>query len=226
MPAAAVFERLRADIWRAVEAQHLVSTMPLVDNDPTDQAILEDILESSKPPLPPATAGRHWLLATPFRYRPLAQGSRFRGAGDPGVFYGALERPTACAEAGYWKWRFVRDSEGLPGLESHPMTVFLAGVDAACADLRQPPWARRKKQWAAPDDYGPTQALARTLRQQGAQAIAYPSVRDPAAGCCVAVLDPRGLDGTIPRTETWYLTVTRDGVSWAQEFGERYAFRF
>ncbi len=55
--------------WRGVEAQHIVSTMRLVDTL-DEQSVLECILESSKPPLPAGGAAKHYLLATPFRYRP------------------------------------------------------------------------------------------------------------------------------------------------------------
>ena len=101
------------DLWRAVEAQHVASTMVLVDTV-AEQAVLERLVESSKPPVPRDVArlGLHWLLFTPFRYAPPPGGSRFRATGDPGVFYGADERRTACAELGYWRWRFLTDSAG------------------------------------------------------------------------------------------------------------------
>lgn len=95
---------------RAVEAQHRVATMGLVHGSVVAQALLEDILEEAKPVLPPEVGGLHWLLATPFRNRPLPGGSRFRRREDPGVFYGAEERETACAEAGYWRLKFWNES--------------------------------------------------------------------------------------------------------------------
>jgi len=52
-----------------VEAQHTASTMRLVDSL-EEQASLELVLEESKPPLPPEARRLHYLLATPFRYRP------------------------------------------------------------------------------------------------------------------------------------------------------------
>ena len=39
-------------LWRGVEAQHLVATMKLVDSL-AEQDLLEQILDESKPPLPP-----------------------------------------------------------------------------------------------------------------------------------------------------------------------------
>lgn len=47
--------------WRAVEAQHINSTMKLVDNS-EEQDRLEQLLEDSKPPYPENCAGLHYLL--------------------------------------------------------------------------------------------------------------------------------------------------------------------
>src|SRR5436190_6610717 len=49
--------------WRAVESQHQVATRKLVDSD-AEQAILEDVLERYKPPLPDGSR-LHYLLFTP-----------------------------------------------------------------------------------------------------------------------------------------------------------------
>lgn len=69
--------------WRAVEAQHVVATMRLVDTL-QEQELLERILEASKPPLPPGTQALHYLLSTPFRYTSPSP-SRFRRANAPGL---------------------------------------------------------------------------------------------------------------------------------------------
>ncbi|MEQ1662021.1 MAG: RES family NAD+ phosphorylase [Thiobacillus sp.] len=211
--------------WRAVEAQHKVSTMRLVGNVLDDQLLLEAILEQSKPPLPPPAQGLHWLLFTPFRYPPHAGGSRFRAPGDPGVFYAAHQRRTACAESGYWRWRFVQASAGLSSLESHPMSLFLSRVRAQAVDLRQPSFKARRKDWTHANDYSVTQRLARDARAQGAQVILYESVRDPERGGCAAVLTPDAfVPGQEPDTETWFLAVTPKGVVWQRPSGEHFEF--
>ena len=67
--------------WRAVEAQHRVSTMKLVDTL-AEQSALESLIDATKPPVPPDCRHLHYLLATPFRYgAPYPTGSRFRRAG-------------------------------------------------------------------------------------------------------------------------------------------------
>src|SRR2546430_15000299 len=79
-----------------------------------EQAALELLLEASKPPLPPAVRRLHYLLATPFRYRPHL-GSRFRAAFDAGVWYGAEALRTALAEKSYWRPSFLVGSSGRTG---------------------------------------------------------------------------------------------------------------
>src|SRR5215218_6478406 len=85
--------------WRLVEAQHRVSTLKLVDTV-EEQAILEEQLQATKPPLPPGAERLHYLLSTPFRYGAFyPTGSRFRRAGlTEGVFYAAEEPRSAVAE--------------------------------------------------------------------------------------------------------------------------------
>jgi hypothetical protein len=229
MPPAHAFnpEKLRRKIWRAVEAQHKVATMRLVDHKLEDQNILERILEDAKPPVPAEARDKHWLIFTPFRYVPPPPGSRFRAPDDPGVFYGAVEQRTACAEIGYWRWRFVQDSAGLSLLEAKPMSLFAADLKTAAAiDLRKPPLSRRRKAWTHPDSYAETQSLARKAREQNIEAIVYESVRDPQHGGAVAVLTPKPLSGPVGNPESWFLTVTRDRAIWQRELGESFQFRF
>lgn len=59
----------RGSTWRIVEAQHVASTMKIVDSA-AEQEALESLLEAGKPALPDATSGLDYLLATPFRYPP------------------------------------------------------------------------------------------------------------------------------------------------------------
>ncbi len=197
--------------------------MVLVDTA-AEQELLEELIESTKPVPPPGSEHLHYLLFTPFRYPPFDRGSRFRGPSDPGVFYGAEAIRTACAELGYWRWRFVTDSPALAGLEPKPQTVFAVAVRGTAIDLRRPPYVRRRKVWTDPVDYGPCQALAREARDDGVAVIRYESVRDPERGAAAAVLSPRGFARRKPvRAETWYLAVTRERVRWNPAEGERRA---
>ncbi len=211
------------ELWRAVEAQHVVATRALVDSL-QEQEVLEALLERSKPPIPAAAAGYDYLLFTPFRYPPSHHGSRFRSLTDPGVWYGAEAVRTACAELGYWRWRFVTDSHGLERLDGVPHTVFQAIACGRTIDLRVKPFARDRNVWSNPNDYAGCQVLAQSARGADTQIIRYESVRDPEHGGCAAVLDGRALgrNGGVRKRETWFLTVDPQRASWVRA-GTRHA---
>lgn len=206
--------RQRHALWRAVEAQHVASTMALVDTL-EEQHVLERVLDEAKPPVPAAAAHLHWLLFTPFRYPPPPGGSRFRGPNDPGVFYGADEIRTACAELGYWRWRHLLDSPALRAMPTKPQTVFEVRIDAGEIDLREPPLARDRERWTDPDDYAVCQQFGRVAREAGVGVIRYESVRDPRHAGCGAVLAPAAFAKPAPvAQQTWLLSVTRERVVW------------
>lgn len=208
----------QASAWRMVEAQHVASTMKLVDTA-DEQNVLESLLESSKPPLPRDTRHLNYLLATPFRYAPPPGGSRFRAPADPGVFYGAGSVRTASAELGYWRWRFLRDAVDLDRLPPVAHTAFSADIATTVIDLRQLPFVADEDAWRHPDDYTAPQAFARVAREAGVGGILYRSVRDPQPGWCLALLEPAGFVKPDPNPEmqTWFLTVSREEVTWRRE---------
>ena len=207
---------VQLEVWRAVEAQHNVSTMVLVDTL-EEQSLLEEILESSKPPLPDEAGKLHWLLFTPFRYPPLPSGSRFRSPADSGVFYGADVQRTACAELGYWRWRFLMESE-LDMIDPLQQTLFKAVLKGSGIDLRLPPYSRHRRQWTHPRDYSHCQSIASKARAKDVAIIRYESVRDPEKGGCAAVLTHAAFASRTPvETQTWNLIVTRTHVRWQQD---------
>jgi len=212
--------------WRIVEAQHRVPTMRLVDTL-DEQRVLEDLLEASKPPLPADAAKLHYLLATPFRYpAPPPVGSRFRGIGDPGVWYGADVVETALAEVAYWRLRFLADSPATPDLLPVPHTAFRASVAGSAIVVSQPPFDRQRRQWEDPASYAATQALARVAREAGVALIRYRSVRDPGHRAALAVLTPKAFRKSAPLEQhTWLIKVGRAQVLAEADLGrERLSF--
>lgn len=204
------------DLWRVVESQHVASTMRLVDSL-AEQALLESIIEQSKPVLPAGTETLHYLLATPFRYRPRI-GSRFRAPFDAGVWYGAEQLQTALAEKGYWLLRFLLDSPQTPDLGPVPHTAFSASVRAKALDLTRRPLARHRETWTHRTDYAPTQTFALAARDAGIAMIRYESVRDPEHNVCVAVLAPAAFRPPRPRhQETWFILAARERVRCAKD---------
>lgn len=217
--------RRTGPLWRVVESQRFASTMKLVDGV-AEQAVLEDLVEEAKPIKPAGAKPLHYLLATPFRYPPSPHGSRFRGAADPGVFYGAEAVRTACAEVGYWRWRFLADAPQLARIDPVGMTAFRVQVETRAVDLRKPPFDRDAAVWTHRRDYAGTQAFGRVARAAEAGAIVYRSVRDSEDGTCVALLTPAAFARRQPDADTqeWSLAVRTDGVSWQRGFGETFEF--
>lgn len=209
--------------WRAVEAQHAVATMRLVDTL-DEQAVLEQLLEASKPALPQAPQGQHFLLTTPFRYRP-PHGSRFRRAGTRGIWYGAELVRTACAEVAYWRWRFLVDSAGLLDGELLTVhTVFAAQVHGPSIDLLTSPWVAARRAWTQPSDYSATQGLADAARLREVSWLRYESARDRGGVCC-AVFEARALSGPESASlQTWHCRTTRSSVRMVHG-NERYEWR-
>lgn len=214
------------EVWRGVETQHLSATTLLVDRQ-DEHDVLEQLLEDSKPALP-ATVKKHFLLITPFRYAPL-HASRFRRAGESGLWYGAGTLEAACAEVAHWRRRFIADSAGLANekiVSNH--TFFAALVDGHGIDLMQAPWLACRPLWTS-DDYTHTHALAGAANAAGMELIRYESVRAP-GHACVAVLVPDALhepDGGLDRTrQTWSCTATREHVMMMSELDRSLRFEF
>lgn len=212
--------------WRGVEAQHAISTMRLVDSL-GEQDVLEGLLEQSKPALPSMKLPKHYLLSTPFRYRP-EHPSRFRAAGSLGVWYGSEDLIAACAEVAYWRHRFIMDSDSLADdelLTEH--TFFQARVSGAAVNLLAQPWVAANHLWTHPTDYSATQGLAALARDRGVQWICYGSVRAPGHRCA-AVLHPDGLVDLVAHgttQQTWHCRTTRKMVMFAHG-GDRHEWQF
>lgn len=208
----------QGSVWRIVEAQHIASTMKIVDSQ-FEQNLLESLLESSKPLSSLLADGLDFLLATPFRYDPLRGGSRFRSNTDPGVFYGAELVRTACAELGYWRWKFLKDAVDLEKIEPVAHTAFRADVRTLIVDLRKSPFNADADKWLHAKDYSYTQEFSQVARKANIGGIIYQSVRDPQPSWCIALLTPLGFSKSKPRLamQTWWLAVHQDEVIWRRD---------
>ncbi len=220
MPPALPSEPYAGRIWRLVEAQHAVATLPLVDSL-EEQAALEAILERSKPAVPGDCAHLHYLLATPFRYGCYPSDSRFRRKGrTPGVFYGAEAALTAAMENVWYRLRFYAAAEGVaPPAGAAEYTGFAVDIAADSVDLMRPPLNADAALWTDPEDYTACLDLADRARAQGLGLIRYQSVRDPDRGANIAVLQCAAFATPEPvKTETWRIALRPNGAVILQEW--------
>ncbi len=214
---------LRGACWRLVEAQHRVSTLKLVDTL-AEQALLEDLLEQTKPPVPPECRHLHYLLATPFRYGAYPAGSRFRRAGaTPGVYYASAKIETAVAEMAFHRLLFFAESPGVPWpANALEMTAFSVRYRTPRGlDLTREPLAEDRAAWTDPIDYGPCQALADDARAIGVEVVRSKSARDPRGGANVSLLTCAAFAAAEPaERQTWHLSFGDPGAWALCEFPE------
>jgi len=113
------------------------------------------------------------------------QGDRFTD-GSYGVFYASLTIETAISETKYHRIRFLQATEE-PAQELD-MRVYAVDLGADLHDIRG--MRESHPAWYHATNYAMSQELARSLRENGSDGIAYASVRH-SSGECVAIFRPR-----------------------------------
>lgn len=206
---------IEGELYRIVESQEQVATLGLVDSL-DEQSLLEEMLEATKPPLPPETNSLHYLLATPFRYPPLRYGSRFGRRHEPSLFYGSLSPDTCLAECAWYRLMFWHGMETplsrrIRTRHTLFQTAYAAGRGLRLQDQR---CDRHRAVLTHPSDYTATQALGSAMREAGIQAFEFPSARCPENGINVGLFTPTALAATRPAyTEEWWCDVDGEQVT-------------
>lgn len=216
------FRRFDGACWRLVEAQHRVSTLKLTDTL-AEQSLLEDLIEETKPAIPPDCRHLDFLLATPFRYGAIyPAGSRFRRAGRTlGVYYAAEHPATAVAEMAFYRLLFFAESPATPWpSDAAEYTAFSAAVSSVrLLDLMSEPLSQDSVLWTDLTDYGPCQAFSDAARAADADVIRYQSVRDPDRRANLAILMCRAFARPAPvDRQTWRIRLSPSGVQAICEF--------
>ena len=209
--------KLSGTLFRLVESQEQVATNQLVGSLDR-QALLEEMLEETKPRLRKGSESLHYLLAAPFRYPPLKHGSRFGTRSEPSLFYGSLTTETVLAEAAYYRFVFWAGMTRPPaGKLDTQHTLFAAAYRTGQGlQLQGPPFTGHRDALASPSDYRASQALGTAMRAAGIEAFEFVSARDPEGGINVALFTPKAFAKKEP--------VSQD--AWLCELsGERVRFR-
>lgn len=208
---------LLGTLKRLVENQEQKVTLALTDNL-AEHEMLEALLEESKP-----APGDHprlrrldYLLQTPWRYPPLAWGSRFGRRFEPSLFYGALSAEALFAEAAYYRLIFL---EGMQTPFADRVISQFTAFEALYQtdrgfDLSQPPFARHERVLRHKAHYLPCQELGSELRHMGVEAITYLSARTAGRELNVALFSPAALRSRKHRNPRHGLSESRpEGVS-------------
>ncbi len=207
---------LAGSCWRLVEAQHHVSTLKLTDSV-DEQRVLEELIEATKPAVPPECRHLHYLLATPFRYgAAYPTGSRFRRAGSTeGVFYASETPQTAAAEMAFYRLLFFAESPQTPW-PANPAEYTAFAVRYAtrkAIDLTKGKLASNRARWMHVTDYRHCHALADAARAARIEIIRFASARDPGHGINLALLTCRAFAKSQPvAQQTWHIHLGESGV--------------
>jgi hypothetical protein len=206
-------------VYRLVESQEQIATLGYVDTL-EEQALLEEMLETTKPPYPFTTEDFHYLLKTPFRYPPLKWGSRFGRIHEPGIFYGGSNTQTTLVESAYYRFVFWYSIDATPIKNSirTEHTLFCADYQSAQAiQLQSTPFNQFLTTLTHPQDYVPTQQLGTAMRAAGVEVFEYISARDPQQGICVGLFSPSVFIQKRPTEITaWLCEVRANEVAFKQ----------
>lgn len=217
---------LQGTLWRIVESQSQIATLELVDTL-EEQAVLEALLERSKPALPADTLPLHYLLATPFRYPPLKWGSRFGARFEPSLFYGSHKISTVLAEAAYYRFLFWQGMESPPPANRLLTQHEVFSVRYRCQPglkLQEPPFTKWQDKIAHPAHYEHSKALGEIMRAQAIEGFEFKSARCPEGGTNVALYYARTLrDKTPANTQRWLCETTDNTVNFR---GEKQLIRY
>jgi len=185
---------LEGTVQRLVESQEQVATNALV-HTLAEQALLEQMLEGTRPAPSAAIEGLHYLLLTPFRAPPLRYGSRFGRRTEPSLSYGARDTGTMLAESAYKRFVFWSGMDLAPDAPLKTRhTVSRAEIETARGlRLQQPPFAAFAPLLQDGASYVATPALSTELREAGIEAFEYRSARDAEGGVNVALFTPTAL---------------------------------
>jgi len=211
---------LAGRLLRLVESQEQVATLSLVDSL-QEQALLEKLLELSKPAYPLHTEELHYLLKSPFRYPPLQWGSRFGTASQPSLFYAALNESSCLAESAYYRLLFWHSMSGSkppkPRLRSKHTLFAVDFKTEQGINLTQPAFEHYQNELKSPSSYAATQALGTDMRLAGVEAVKYVSARDNSGGICVGLFNSSVFKQRQPLwQQQWVCEVTDAGVSFKQ----------
>jgi hypothetical protein len=184
---------ISTDVWRVVEDQFQNSTLKLVASA-KEQSILEGIIdEVGKPPTPKGEEfdKLHFLLSTPFRYRPFQRGSRFATSRERSLWYGALNVDTALIEKAYYRFVFLLGTKADLGTLEQAWSAFSVTVKSERSiDLTLPPFVSHESDISSPLSYAVSQPLGKAMREDQVELCKFTSARDQKKRTNVALFVP------------------------------------
>lgn len=191
---------LAGTLYRLVESQEQIATMGYVDTL-EEQAMLESMLEGSKPLYTNDLTAYHYLLSTPFRYPPLKWGSRFGSANEPSIFYGGKTINVTLAESAYYRFVFWHSMSGTPikpQIKSEHSLFSVGYTSSKGVSLQTAPFNQYQSEISHPGQYSQSQQLGAAMKASGVEVFEYTSARDPHKEQCVGLFTARAFKSKKP----------------------------
>lgn len=215
-------------LFRLVSSQEQAATLSLVDTL-AEQAVLEQLLEGTKPAVPQVADSLHYLLKAPFRYPPLKWGSRFGGVHEPGIFYGGCTIEVCLAESAFYLllfWQSIAAPPVKPLLRS-AHTLFSVGYHTkrgVCLQLA--PFAQYQAELTSKTSYQHTQQLGSAMRAAGVELFEYRSARSEPAADCVGLFSATAFSARQPnQSSQWLCELSAEQVAFKQN-GDTQVYQF
>ena len=209
------FKTIADDFVRIVESQQQIATTRIVDTL-DEQAILESLLEETKPIVSEGTKHLHYLFSTPFRYPPLKHGSRFGSRFEPSLLYGSKSVETVLIECSYYRFLFWGGMSEPPKSKKFitEHTLFAGRYYSKQGlQLQNKPFNEHSSVLRDVANYSDTQVFGLAMREAGISAFEYHSARDSNKGVNIALFTADALLVNEPLYKTqWICSTTANNV--------------
>ena len=199
--------------FRIIETQEYAASLNLVETH-AEQLLLEEILDTSKPPYRPDTEHLHYLLKTPFRYPPLNHGSRFASKTEPSLFYGSISLDTALSEFAYYRFLFLNDIlANYEGTNRAEFAYFKFAISSKrSCNLSGGIFKQFQKELTSRTNYTFAQEMGHWLRSNDVDFWLYKSVRDLNEGLNIAISNPCSFSSNKPLERVEISCITTKAV--------------
>ncbi len=213
-------EQLRSidcEAWRAVEAQHEISTSQIVAGIEKQQRLDELIDQYAKPAMPSDLEEYDYLIKSAFRY---GRDSRFGRRWGRGIWYGCEDAITPLYELGFYRLSFRLRSQAVLDVIHQEWTVFPVHLETTFfVDLTQSPFSHFRDSISDPSSWLVAQQLGSQMRAAHVHAFRYDSARR-SEHTCLGVFDPKAFPDKVPRMtqqQTWWVSIRDESIEFRRK---------
>ena len=156
---------LRHDLWRAVEAQHVVVDDARSSTRSTSSMCWSGCSTTASRRFPPAPRNCTTCCSRRFAMRRRRAARAFAGPTTPACSTAPTRSAPPARSSATGAGGTCCDSPALQAMPTKPQTVFRVKLATRAVDLREPPFVRDRGTWTHRDDYAACQRFGVTARE-------------------------------------------------------------